>query len=161
MKTGYEKSMINVLLALLTIRETQRLVVTRFALRVFYRKQTITYIRNQQRCASKTSTKTKERKVQLKNFGLQKESNQTEQRNSNGERNKIHLLIQTQVKFYSSKNLFELVKRKEGFDTKLQALESPDSDKRAKSYTRMKIGSGIAIENNCEKPEKKKNGRTG
>ena len=30
-------------------------------------------------------------------------------------------------------NLFELVKRKEGFETKLQVLESPDSDKRAKS----------------------------
>ena len=41
--------------------------------------------------------------------------------------------------------MFELVKRKEGFETKLQALESPDSDKRAKSYTKTKIGSGIAI----------------
>ena len=41
--------------------------------------------------------------------------------------------------------MFELVKRKEGFETKLQALESSDSDKRAKSYTRTKIGSGIAI----------------
>ena len=35
--------------------------------------------------------------------------------------------------FYSGKNLFELVKQKEGFKTKLQALESPDFDKRAKS----------------------------
>ena len=34
--------------------------------------------------------------------------------------------------FYRAKNLFELVKRKEGFETKLQALESPDSVKRAK-----------------------------
>ena len=50
--------------------------------------------------------------------------------------------------FYSGKNLFELVKRKEGFETKLQALESPDSDKRAKSYTKTKIGSEIAIINN-------------
>ena len=41
--------------------------------------------------------------------------------------------------------MFELVKRKEGFETKLQVLESPDSDKRAKSYTRTKIGSGIVI----------------
>ena len=41
--------------------------------------------------------------------------------------------------------MFELVKRKEGFETKLQALESPDFDKRAKSYTRTKIGSEIAI----------------
>ena len=41
--------------------------------------------------------------------------------------------------------MFELVKLKEGFETKLQALESPDSDKRVKSYTRTKIGSGIAM----------------
>ena len=38
-----------------------------------------------------------------------------------------------------------LVKQKEGFEKKLQALESPDSNKRAKSYTKMKIGSEIAI----------------
>ena len=43
------------------------------------------------------------------------------------------------------KNLFELVKQKEGFETKLQALESPDFDKRARSYTKTKIGSEIAI----------------
>ena len=34
-------------------------------------------------------------KVQLKNSGLQKESNQTKQRKSNGKRNKLHLLIWT------------------------------------------------------------------
>ena len=39
---------------------------------------------------------------------------------------------------------------------KLQALESPDSDKRAKSYTKTKIGSEIAIENNRGKYEKRK-----
>ena len=50
-----------------------------------------------------------------------------------------------------------LVTRKEGFETKLRALESPDSDKRAKSYTRTKIGSEIAIRNNRGKSEKKKN----
>ena len=53
--------------------------------------------------------------------------------------------------------MFELVKRKEGFETKLQALESPDSDKRAKSYTKTKIGSEITIRNNRGKSEKKKN----
>ena len=53
--------------------------------------------------------------------------------------------------------MFELVKQKEGFETKLQALESPDFDKRAKSYTKTKIGSEIAIRNNREKSEKKKN----
>ena len=88
---------------------------------------------------------------------MQKESNQTKQQNSNCERNKPGLLIWTKVKFYSSKNLFKLIKQKEGFETKLQALESPDSDKRANSYTKTKIGSEIAIENNREKPEKKKN----
>ena len=41
--------------------------------------------------------------------------------------------------------------------TKLLVLESPDSDKRAKSYTKTKIGSEIAIENNRGKSEKKKN----
>ena len=41
--------------------------------------------------------------------------------------------------------MFKLIIRKEGFEAKLQALESPDSDKRAKSYTKTKIGSGIAI----------------
>ena len=41
--------------------------------------------------------------------------------------------------------MFKLVKRIESFETKLQALESPDSDKRVKSYTKKKIGSGIAI----------------
>ena len=41
--------------------------------------------------------------------------------------------------------MFKLIIWKEGFETKLQALESPDSDKRAKSYTKTKIGSEIAI----------------
>ena len=50
--------------------------------------------------------------------------------------------------------MFELVKRKEGFETKLQVLESPDSDKRAKRYTKTKIGLEIAIENNRGKSEK-------
>ena len=53
--------------------------------------------------------------------------------------------------------MFKLIIRKEGFETKLQALESPDSDKRAKSYTKTKIGSEIVIENNRGKSEKKKN----
>ena len=53
--------------------------------------------------------------------------------------------------------MFELVKQKEGFETKLQALELPDSDKRAKRYTRSKIRAEIAIENNREKLWKKKN----
>ena len=39
---------------------------------------------------------------------------------------------------------------------KLQAFESPDSDKRAKSYTKTKNRSKIAIRNNRGKSEKKK-----
>ena len=38
----------------------------------------------------------------------------------------------------------------------LQVLESCDSNKRAKSYTKTKIGSETAIENNRRKSEKKK-----
>ena len=62
--------------------------------------------------------------------------------------------------FYSDKNLFELVKRKEGFETKLQALESPDSDNRAKSYTKTKIGSGIAIRKIADLIREKEKRRT-
>ena len=79
-----------------------------------------------------------------------------EQRNSNYERNKIRLLIWTKVKFYSTKILFKLIKQKEGFETKIWALELPDFNKRAKSYTKKKIGSEIAIKNNRGKSEKKK-----
>ena len=103
--------MIKVLLALLMICKTYGLVAACFALRVFYRKQTITY--------NEHSNKRSNQKVQLNNSGLQKESNQTEQRNSNYERNKNHLLIWTKVKFYSTKIMFKLFKQKEGFETKI------------------------------------------
>ena len=56
-------------------------------------KQTITYISKRQRCTSKTQIREVDQKVQLKNSGTQKESNQTKQRKSNGERNKLRLLI--------------------------------------------------------------------
>ena len=42
---------------------------------------------NKQRCISKTQIREVDQKVQLKNSGTQKESNQTKQRKSNGERN--------------------------------------------------------------------------
>ena len=67
----------------------------------------------------KSQIRRSNQKVQLKNSGLQKESNQTEQRNSNGERNKIRLLIWTKVKFYSIKILFKLIKQKEGIEMKI------------------------------------------
>ena len=69
----------------------------------------------------------------------------------------LHLLFWILGNFYRSKNLFKLVKRKEGFETKLQALESPDSDKRAKSYTRTKNESGIAIRKIADLIRKKEN----
>ena len=53
--------------------------------------------------------------------------------------------------------MFELVKRKDGFEMKLQALESPDSDKRAKRYTKTKIGSEIAIRKTADLIREKKN----
>ena len=81
------------LLALLMIHKTLRLVVARFALREFYLKGTITYISTQLKSMGKTQIRVSNQKVQLKNSGLQKGSNQTEQRNSNYERNKNRLLI--------------------------------------------------------------------
>ena len=51
-------------------------------------------------------------KVQIKNSGLQKESNQTEQRNSNYERNKIRLLIWTKVKFTVPKSCSSWLNKK-------------------------------------------------
>ena len=48
-----------------------------------------------------------------------------------------------------------MIKWKEGFETKLQARESPASDKRAKRYTKTKIGSEIAIRNNRGKIREK------
>ena len=84
-------------------------------------------------------------KVQLKNPGWQKNQIERSKRSQTAKENNFVLVIWIQGKFYSSKNLFKLIIRKEGFETKLQELESPDSDKRAKSYTKTKIGSEIAI----------------
>ena len=102
------KSMIKVILALLMIRETQRHVVACFALRVLYRKKN-TYISTQTRSTGKTQIRISNQKVQLKNSGLQKESNQTKQRKSNGKRNRLRLLFWIQGNFYSGKNLFKMV----------------------------------------------------
>ena len=57
--------------------------------------------------------------------------------------------------------MFKLIRWNGGFETKLQVLESPDSDKRAKRKTRKKIGSEIAITEktrNKSDEKKKKNG---
>ena len=62
--------------------------------------------------------------------------NQIKQSNESqtAKENNFVLLIWIEVKFYRSKNFFKLIIRKEGFEMKLQAFESPDSDKQAKSY---------------------------
>ena len=52
--------------------------------------------------------------------------------------------------------MFKLIRRNGGFETKLQALESPDSDKRARRKTRTKIGSEIAIGESRNKSDEKK-----
>ena len=67
----------------------------------------------------KNSNKISNQRVQLKNSGWQKESNQTKQQNSNGERKNLRLLFWTKDKFYSTKIFFKLVKQKEGFETKI------------------------------------------
>ena len=56
--------------------------------------------------------------------------------------------------------MFKLIIRKEGFETKLQALESPDSDKRPKSYTKTKIESEIAIRKIADLIREKEKRRT-
>ena len=54
--------------------------------------------------------------------------------------------------------MFKLIRRNGGFETKLQALESPDSDKRARRKTRTKIGSEITIaERTRNKSDEKEN----
>ena len=67
----------------------------------------------------KTQIRDLTEKFNLRTPICKKESNQTEQQNSNHERNKIQLLICTKFKFYNDKILFKLVKQKEGYETKI------------------------------------------
>ena len=54
--------------------------------------------------------------------------------------------------------MFKLISQNGDFETKLQALESPDSDNRAGRKTRTKIGSEIAIaEKTRNKTDEKEN----
>ena len=55
----------------------------------FYRKQTIAYISNKHRCIGKTQIRKSNLKIQLKSFDLQKESIESELRNSNYDQNKF------------------------------------------------------------------------
>ena len=67
------------------------------------------------------------------------------------------LLVGLKSKFTVAKPLFTLIKRKEGFETKIWDFESPDSDSRAKRKTKNKIRAEIAIGIIADKyPEKEK-----
>ena len=101
----------------------------------------------------KTQIRDLTRKFNLRTPVGKKNQIERSKRKQTAKENNFVLVIWIQGKLYSSKNLFKLIIRIEGFETKLQALESPDSDKRAKSYTKTKIGS----ENNCEKSDEKEN----
>src|SRR4051812_26472750 len=72
-------------------------------------------------------------------------------------KNKLHLLIWTKVKFYSSKILFKLVKRKRVSRRNSRRLNHVIPVNERKVILEQKIGSEIAIENNRGKSEKKKN----
>src|SRR6187399_328892 len=66
------------------------------------------------------------------------------------------LLVGLKSNFTVAKTLFKLVKRKEGFETKIWDFESPDSDSRAKRKTKNKIRAEISIGIIADKyPEKK------
>ena len=109
------------------------------------------------RSTDKTQIRRSNQKVQLKNSGLQKESHQTEQRNTNHKRNKIRLLIWTKVKFYSTKILFKLVKQKEDFETKIQAPVSPNRINERKVILDRRLGQKSQSKIIAKKPWKKKN----
>ena len=85
-------------------------------------------------------------KVQLKNSGCKVRKNRTDDGKTNGGRKQLgSSKLKLGQFFYRGKNLFKLIRWNGGFAMKLQALESPDSDKRARRKTRTKIGSKIAI----------------
>ena len=53
--------------------------------------------------------------------------------------------------------MFQLIKRKEGIETKIWDFESPDFDSRAKRKTKNKIRAEIAIEIIVDKYPEKEN----
>ena len=88
---------------------------------------------------------------------MQKESTRKKQRNSNWKETSSELLVGLKSNFTVAKTLFKLVKRKEGFETKIWDFESPDSDSRAKRKTKNKIRAEIAIEIITDKYPEKEN----
>ena len=71
-------------------------------------------------------------KVQLKNSGCKERKNRTDDGKTNGGRKQLGSSKLKLGQFYSSKTLFKLISRNGGFEMKLQAFESPDSNKRAR-----------------------------
>ena len=59
------------------------------------------------------------RKFNLKTPVCKKNQLERSNESQTAKENKLHLLIWTKVKVYSSKILFKLVKQKEGFETKI------------------------------------------
>ena len=77
------------------------------------------------------------------------------QKKSNGKRKQLHSTNLDLGQSYSSKNFFKLIRQNGGFETKLQALESPDSDKRAGRKTRTKIDLRSRSRNKSDEKETK------
>ena len=78
------------------------------------------------------------------------------QRNTNCERNKLRLLIWTKVKFYSSKNLFKLIKQKEGFETNSRRLNRLIPINERKDKLKQKSGQKSRSKIIAENPGKRK-----
>ena len=92
------------------------------------------------------SNKRSNQRVQLKNPGCKRiESNKASKVKRRKKTTRFQQ-VETRSKFYSNKTQFKLVSRNGGFEAKLQAFESPDSDKRARNKTDLKIGSEIESE---------------
>ena len=92
------------------------------------------------------SNKRSNQRVQLKNPGCKRIESNKASKVGTRERTTRFRNLKLGQKFHSSKTLRKLVSRNGGFVTKLQAFESPDSDKRARNKTDLKIGSEIESE---------------
>ena len=76
---------------------------------------------------------------------MQRKNEPNKLRKTNGGRKQLGSSKLKLGQILPGQNLFKLLRRNSGFEMKLQALESPDSDKRARRKTRTKIGSEITI----------------
>ena len=131
--------MIKVLRALLMMHETQRLVVARFALRKFYRKQTIAYISTQAQIQGQNSDKKVQTENPTEDLRFAKRINRIRATKLKLQSKEVRIQICLQPNFKLSKTMFKLVNQKEENETKIQALVSSNLDKRVKCYTSLKI----------------------